>query len=458
MNHYRFEALLQDNRWLAPAYVGVDSQGALQYLSESSPEKVATIEVVNGIALPGFQNAHSHAFQFAMAGMAERHAVGANDDFWSWREAMYRCALNISPEQLEGIATMLYAEMLRKGFTHVAEFHYLHHEQGGKPYANLAEMGERLVAAANTAGIKITLIPILYQKGNFGKPPQPRQSRFISKTVDEYFRLLDESANIVSHYPDAQLGFGVHSLRAVDQADIITTFDQGPKKIPFHLHAAEQEKEVSDCVSYFNKRPITWLLENLPLDDRFHIVHCTHMNDSEVSDLASSGANVVLCPGTEGNLGDGIFRLAEFMKHGGNWSIGTDSHISLNPLEDLRWLDYTQRLTTHKRNTFADGAHTLIDKTFFSGSKAMGNGDYRSFFELGRSFDAVVFDTDSPLLLRPRLEDVLPALVYTADSSCISGTMVSGKWIVKNQRHLKADRFVTAFRRAMDTLWIHSTG
>lgn len=452
MKHYRFEALLQHNRWLAPAYAGVDSLGCLQYLSESAPETSTAIEAVNGFVLPGFQNAHSHAFQFAMAGLAEKHPSGTNDDFWSWREAMYRCALSINPEQLEAVATVLYAEMLRKGYTQVAEFHYLHHDQVGRPYANLAEMGERLIAAAKTAGIKITLVPVFYQKGNFGKAPHPRQFRFISGTLDDYFRLLEDSANVVLQYADAHLGFGVHSLRAVDHPDIITTFNQGPKDIPFHLHAAEQEKEVEDCIAYLKKRPVEWLLENLPLDDRFNIVHCTHMTDTEVMGLARTNANVVLCPGTEGNLGDGIFGLTDFVKHGGNWSIGTDSHISLSPLEDLRWLDYAQRLTTHRRNTFDDGAHTLVRKAFFSGRKAMDNTVSTSFFELEKPFDAVVFNAESPLLLRPGLENILATIIYTADSSCISGTIVNGKWIVKNQVHLKADQFVPAFRKAVNSL------
>ena len=451
MKYYKFKALLQDDGWLSPAYVGVDLQGAIRYLSRNAPDGSA-IEAVNGFALPGFQNSHSHAFQFAMAGMAEQHSAGSSDDFWSWREEMYRCALSMDPDQLEAIAAMLYAEMLCKGYTHIAEFHYLHHDQAGKPYSNLAEMGERLIAAAETAGIKITLVPVFYQKGNFGKEPQPRQRRFISKTIDDYFHLLDDSANAVLNHANARLGLGVHSLRAVDHVDIMNTFHHGPTNIPFHLHAAEQLKEVEDCLAYLNKRPIEWLLENLPLNDRFHIVHCTHMNESEVSALAGSGANVVLCPGTEGNLGDGIFRLTDFAKQGGNWSLGTDSHISLNPLEDLRWLDYAQRLLTHKRNTFDDGGKTLISKTFYSGRRAMANTSPNNFFELESPFDAVVFNAASSLLSRPGLEHVLPSIVYTADSSNILGTLVNGKWTVKDQVHHRVDQIRPKFIQVIKSL------
>ena len=230
LKYFQFKSLLQKSAWLSPAYVGVDGNGAIQYLSNEPPQQPTAIEFVNGFALPGFQNAHSHAFQYAMAGLAENHTSGIDDDFWTWREEMYKCALSVDPDQAEAIAAMLYAEMVRHGYTHVAEFHYLHHDKNGKPYNNLAEMGERMVAAAQTAGIKITLVPVFYQKGGFGQDPQVRQKRFISKTVDDYFHLLDDSATVVANEPHAQLGFSVHSLRAVALEDIITVYNQGPEE------------------------------------------------------------------------------------------------------------------------------------------------------------------------------------------------------------------------------------
>lgn len=451
MKFFRFNALLQSAGWLSPAYVGIDASGNVSYLSDKAPENAAGIEHVQGYALPGFQNAHSHAFQYAMAGRAETHKPGSNDDFWSWREAMYACALSMDPDQMQAVATMLYAEMLRKGYTHVAEFHYLHHDKHGKPYANLAEMGLRLVEAASVAGIGITLIPVFYQKGGFGKDPQPRQRRFISGKVEDYFNLLDDSAHAIKNYAGASLGFSVHSLRAVEVQDIVQTFQEGPKQIPFHLHAAEQLKEVEDCVAHLKQRPLQWLLNNLPLNDRVHIVHCTHMTDEEVKGLAASGAHAVLCPGTEGNLGDGIFRLTDFASHNGSWSIGTDSHISLNPLEDLRWLDYAQRFTTHKRNTFDDGARILINKTIIAGRKAMGM-ERNNFFETGHPFDAVVFNARSPLLAHGNLSQVLSGILYTADSSDISGTLVRGKWIVKDGHHAAEAAIRESFVSAMKNI------
>ncbi len=428
MKYYAFDSLLLKTGWLSPAYVGVNQEGIIKYLSEEPPtEGDIFIQPIKGAALPGFQNAHSHAFQYGMAGMAEQHAPGARDDFWSWREAMYACAETFSPEQNEQVATALYRHLLRNGYTSVVEFHYLHHDPTGRPYASLAEMGERLVAAARTAGIKLTLVPVFYQKGDFGQEPQPRQRRFISATPDEYFNLLAASRQAVAHYERANLGFGVHSLRAVEAADILATYAQGPSDLPFHLHAAEQMGEVERSLAHLGARPVEWLLDNLPLNNRFHLVHCTHMTPSETTRLAQSGAHVVLCPGTEGNLGDGIFPLVEFAEAGGRWSIGTDSHISLNPLEDLRWLDYGQRLTRHRRNTFADGASTLVDTTFFAGLAAAGRSA-DNYFALGQPFDAVVYDLAQPLLAQAGPAHLLPAIVYTADPSAILGTLVDGEW------------------------------
>ena len=434
MTYYRFTALLLQTGWLSPAYVGVDAQGIIRYLAAEAPaEAGAVVEAVAGAALPGFQNAHSHAFQYGMAGQAEQHAPGARDDFWSWREAMYACAETFSPAQVEQVATTLYRHLLRSGYTSVVEFHYLHHDPTGRPYANLAEMGERLVAAARTAGIRITLVPVFYQKGDFGQEPQPRQRRFISPTLDAYLRLLNASGPAVAAYEHARLGFGVHSLRAVEATDVLATHAQGPADLPFHLHAAEQTLEVARSQAHLGARPVEWLLDNLPLSERFHLVHCTHLTAAETTRLAQSGANVVLCPGTEGNLGDGVFPLVAYAEAGGHWSIGTDSHISLNPLEDLRWLDYGQRLLHHRRNIFADGAAVLVNQAFFAGQRA-GGYSVANYFALGQPLDAVVYDLSQPLLAQAGLPHLLSAIVYTADPSAILGTLVAGQWVYRAEK------------------------
>lgn len=454
MQYYKFNGLYTIQGWIAPAYVGVDQQGCIQYLSADAPTSTerTELEIVDGYALPGFRNAHSHAFQYAMAGRAERHAPGATDDFWSWREAMYGCALAMRPDAMESIATMLYAEMLRCGYTHVVEFHYLHHDERGRPYTSLAEMGERLVAAASNVGIKITLVPVWYQCGDFGKPPYPRQRRFISESRDQYFKLLNASSAVVAKHPLARLGFGVHSLRAVEASEVVATFAEGPKDLPFHLHVSEQLKEVETAQQHLFMRPAEWLLKHLPVDARFHLVHCTHLTDDEVTKLARSGAQVVLCPGTEGNLGDGIFRLSDFARAGGKWSIGTDSQISLNPLEDLRWLDYTQRTLTHRRNTFDDGARQLTHTTWLAGNRAMGISAQHDYFMTGEPLDCVVFDASAPLLSNSPIDQRLSSIVYTADPSCILGTIVDGEWKVTNGRVNDADKIRYAYDKAMRSI------
>ncbi len=452
LHYFRFEGLLQLKQWLAPAYVGVDQNGVIQYLSDKPDPAGSAIEAIAGYALPGFQNAHSHAFQYAMAGLAENHPSNKDDDFWTWREEMYKCALLVGPDDAEAIAAMLYSEMLRHGYTHVAEFHYLHHDKAGKPYSNLAEMGERMVAAAKTAGIKVTLVPVFYQKGGFGLDPQDRQRRFISKTPGDYFRLLEASKKVIKNYEHSRLGLSVHSLRAVDLKDIVTTFQQGPKELPFHLHVSEQMREVEDCLSYCGKRPMQWLLENLPVDERFHLVHSTHLNDDELTKLAASNANVILCPSTEGNLGDGIFRMKEFCKLGGHWSIGTDSNIGLNPMEEFRMIDYRQRLVTNKRNTFEnDGAKYMIDESVTRGRKAMGY-DEIDHFEIGQSLDALIVDSTSYLLQSTQLKNVLTSVVYTGDSTNNLGTLVNGQWVVKNQLHQAYSSISSKFQAAIKKL------
>lgn len=448
LKYYRFSSLLQKEGWMTPAYVGVDDRGVIQYLNSSPPDGVAT-ESVLGLALPGFQNTHSHAFQYAMAGLAEVHPVGIDDDFWSWREAMYKCALAFDPDQAQAIAAMLYAEMARHGYTHVAEFHYLHHDKDGAAYTQPAEMGERMVLAAQTAGINITLVPVFYQKGGFGLDPQPRQRRFISKTTDDYFKLLEASQKVVERYTHASLGFSVHSLRAVDLSDVKTTFHQGPKDLPFHIHVSEQKKEVADCLAHVNRRPMQWLLENLPVNERFHMVHSTHLDDNELNQLAASRANVVLCPSTEGNLGDGIFRMKEYVKRGGHWSIGTDSHIGLNPFEELRMIDYRQRLVTNKRNTFdGDAAQYLISESVMRGRMGMSVTS-ANHFEIGRPLDALIVNARTHLLENAPEATRLATLLYTSDSSRNLGTIVNGKWVVKNQHHANGHAIKVAFAKAM---------
>jgi formimidoylglutamate deiminase len=425
----RFSGLLQKSGWISPAFVLLTAEGKVSAVS-SNPFPQEPVEAIDGYAVPGFQNAHSHAFQYAMAGKAEQHPAGMDDDFWSWREAMYHCALTPDPDQAEAIATMVYTEMVRAGYTHVAEFHYLHHDKNGSPYEDPAEMGLRMLRAAQRAGIGITLIPVLYQQGGFGLPPTLRQRRFISQDADSFLKLFEASAAHVEKFPDARIAWSAHSLRAVDPEALKIIFRQMPE-IPFHIHAAEQKKEVTDSLDYCGRRPVQWLLDNLPVNENFFIVHATHLDDIEVRDLAASGATVVLCPGTEGNLGDGIFRMKDYVAAGGRWCIGTDSHITIDPLAEFRMIDYRQRLITNRRNTFeGDSALYMLETALFNGRRAMGIKS-NEYFAAGSSFDAVIFDAKHPLTSTADNNERLSVLLYASGSDSKIGTMRGGKWVFR---------------------------
>jgi formimidoylglutamate deiminase len=451
---YTFKGLLTEAGWIANAVVILDASGNILSISESDKTEG---EVVNGYALPGFQNAHSHAFQYAMAGLAELHTdTGLSDDFWSWRNAMYGLALTLSPDQMEAVATMLYTEMARHGYTAVAEFHYLHHDKDGNPYANLAEMGARLIAAAKTAGIRITLVPMFYQQGGFGQEPVEKQKRFISATIADYYELLESSDTAAKGYDKANVGIGIHSLRAVKPEDVVRVCADLDGSRPFHIHVSEQLKEIEDCVAYHGKRPVQWLLDNCSVNENYHLVHATHLDDAEVTGIAQSGANVVLCPSTEGNLGDGLFRFEDYKNHGGNWSLGTDSHVGLSPLEELRILDYGQRLISHKRTTFiqpnlGNSGLNAIKMAWQSGRKAMG-APHQHFFAVGQPFDAVVLKATSPLTATSSFQNLCNTFLYTADVSDIAGTIVSGKWICCNGESEKRDKVVEDFVKVMKEL------
>lgn len=452
MSSFHFKKLLQKDGWKSNVTVTIDRNGIITSLIEGQDDAPRFKQ----IAVPGFQNAHSHAFQYAMAGLAEVHDINVNKgDFWTWRESMYELALQIDPDDLESIAAMLYTEMVSMGYSNVAEFHYVHHDKKGKSYANLAEMGERLVAAANKAGINITLIPIFYQKGGFGMQPNPHQKRFISKDFDTYLELLNASETVCKSQTHANIGIGIHSMRGVEPEIIKTAAEQGPQDIPFHIHIAEQLKEIEDCISYTGKRPVDWFLENISLNDRFHLVHATHLNEREIQGIASSGANVVICPTTEGNLGDGIFPLRKYQELGGKWSIGTDSHIGINPLEELRLLDYGQRLITHKRDTFigdhGDSGRFAIEMATIAGRKAMNNFSDK-FFEVGKPLNVCLMSDDTPLLLNTSDRNLASSILYTGDSTIFNESIINGKIVMKEGWHLNYDQIRSDFERTLSKL------
>ena len=434
-----FKGLLQKDGWHGGADVTTDDSGIIVSIAEADADG-------GDFVLPGFRNAHSHAFQYAMAGVAENHS-NPNDDFWSWREAMYKLALEIDPDQLEATAAMLYSEMIRHGYTHVAEFQYLHHDKDGTPYSNPAEMASRLIAAASKTGINITVVPVFYKTGGFGKPATEEQRRFVFDNTEDYLRLVEATARECGNYEYANFGIGIHSLRAASADEIVAISKEGPGDVPLHIHVAEQLREVEDCVAFYGKRPVEWLLDNAALDERWNLVHATYLLEHELTGITDSGANVVLCPTTECNLGDGIFSLKHFRAHGGSWSIGSDSNVNLNPFEEIRLLDYGQRLTSRSRNTFGEtGSRYAIESVFDAGGRATGvSGD--NFFEVGKPFNGCVVGSDHPLVSETSMSNRLNTIVYCSDPTLQRGSIVNGRASVAGELNNEiGDRFAKVLR------------
>jgi formimidoylglutamate deiminase len=446
MKYLQFDSILSDGRWITPGFVEIDQNGYITKLADS-PSKGRPVEYIPGWAIPGFCNGHSHAFQYAMAGMTEYLPQAAvHDDFWSWRETMYQVALTMEPDDVEKTAAMVYGEMLRLGYTSVVEFQYLHHDTQGKPYQNSAEISIRLVAAAQKAGIRLILVPVFYQLGDFESPPQERQRRFVFKDVDQYFNLLETCKKELASYPDISLGLGIHSLRAVPPELAQKVFSY-PLIGPRHMHLAEQQKEVNTCKTVLGVSPTQWVLDHLDLNENYYFTHTTHATPAEVKELARRKAHVVLCPSTEGNLGDGFFPLIDFLKgespQRGGFLLGSDSHVGLNPLEELRWLDYIQRLRLEKRNPLCHQDGDESSNILFSAlARAREHSGDPNQLRVGDLLDCLVIDKDHPIFAGKKMERLLSVLVYCADPSVFKAVLRRGQFLVKEGRHRMGDTLV----------------
>ena len=391
-----------------------------------------------GTALPGMPNTHSHAFQRAMAGLTE-YRVRERDSFWTWRETMYRFANRITPDDQRHIAAQLYVEMLKAGYTTATEFHYLHHSPGGSPYDRISEMSQAIMDGAELAGINLTQLPVLYMTGGFDGRRLAEEQRRFGNTIESYLGILNEVAVRCAASEQQQAGLALHSLRAVPPEPIHAALEHmadALPDLPVHIHIAEQTGEVDDCVAERGQRPVEWLLDNCAVDDRWCLVHATHLSDAEVRNLAQSRATVGLCPTTEANLGDGVFPLPAFLEHGGSVSVGSDSNTSVNLVEELRWLEYGQRLTTRSRNVVADGpdkhsGQRLFELCLHGGRSATGQQVGR--VEAGYRADLLVVD-DNVLAHTPD-DFVLDRVVFGCDRSPFSDVMVAGRWLVQDFRH-----------------------
>jgi formimidoylglutamate deiminase len=403
--------------------------------------------------LPGMPNLHSHAFERAMAGLAERRGK-ADDSFWSWRETMYAFAAALGPDELKAIASQLYVEMLKTGYTSVCEFHYLHHQPDGTPYAQPEAMSLALIEAAREAGIGLTLLPVLYISGGFdGRPLNPRQRRF-GHDVAGYLRLLETLRQ--HECGDLRVGMALHSLRAVPVPAMHEVLANDlAKDRPIHIHIAEQVGEVQDCLAIRGARPVEWLLDNADVDDRWCLVHATHLTADETRRLARSGAVAGLCPTTEANLGDGLFPLADFLDAKGVLGIGSDSHISISPVEELRWLEYGQRLTTRHRNIAARTPAESVGETLWrealrGGANASGwsAGDLR----VGARADLIVLDPHSPLLAARDTRSVLDSFLFAGNTPLVRDVMCGGRWVVRDFRHRDEVAIAERYRQVVERL------
>ncbi len=444
-----------DGRWAEAVLLRANEAGDWVEVRPGTPAP-AQATVLPGPVLPGLVNAHSHAFQRAFAGLAERRE-SAHDDFWSWRQRMYGVALRITPAQLQAVATQLYAELLAGGYTEVCEFHYLHHGECGAPHVEPLAMSLALAHAAAQAGIGLTLLPVLYERAGFAQPRLRDEQRRFATDVDAVLRMRD--AIRAWGLPRVQAGVAIHSLRAAAPESIhalARRLEGDPGAI--HIHVAEQTAEVDDCLAATGARPIEWLASELPLDARWQLVHATHATPAEIAAVAASGAGVVLCPSTEANLGDGLADLPRWLASGTALSLGSDSQVGRSWSEELRWLDYGQRLQRRQRNVAAEpgrfagatAAH-LFERVRAGGAAAAGFA--RWGLVVGARADLLVLDTGASGLLGMPPSHRLDALVFATAGPALREVWVAGRRLVAGGAHAGAVTHGPAFAAAMAELW-----
>jgi formiminoglutamate deiminase len=444
--------LILDHALLADGWarnVGLDIEGGT--ITAVQPEASADgRERVAGIALPGLPNLHSHTFQRGMAGLAEARGP-EGDSFWTWRQVMYRFLGSLTPDDVEAIAAFAMMEMLEGGFTALAEFHYLHHDAEGRPYAHISELSGRIAAAAQETGMGLTLLPVFYAQGGFGgAAPTEGQRRFVNG-VESYGRLLEGARQSVAVLDDAVVGIAPHSLRAVTPeslSEVIALAGEGP----VHIHIAEQVKEVEDCVAWSGQRPVSWLLDHAPVDDRWCLIHATHLDPQEVRGIAMSGAVAGLCPITEANLGDGIFEGVDHLAAGGRFGVGSDSNIEISAPGELKQFEYSQRLKHRARNVLAERegqstGRSLYEKALSGGAQALG----RRIGAIAEGYraDLVVLDGEHADLAAISGDRWIDSYVFVAGKAAIDAVFVAGRPVVRSGRHLNRDTIHARYARAM---------
>jgi len=449
MTRLWFEQALLPDGWAADVAIDIDGGGIASVTPGAARDGA---EAYAGAAVPGLANLHSHAFQRGMAGLTERRGT-TSDSFWTWRETMYGFLARLTPDDVEAIAAELYIEMLEAGFTAVGEFHYLHHAADGTPYDDIAEMAARIAAASAESGIGLTLLPVFYETGGFGGQPSTDGQRRFHNDIDRYLTLLDGAGDAVRTLPGAIVGVAPHSLRAVTP-DTLTRAVAACPDGPIHIHIAEQQKEVDDCLAWSGQRPVEWLFGNQPVDDRWCLIHSTHMTGVETEALAKSGAVAGLCPVTEANLGDGIFPGVDFLGHGGRFGVGSDSNVRISLPEELSTLEYGQRLRDESRNCLAtepgSTGRQIVDRALSGGAQALGRAS--GAIAPGMAADIVRLDPDHPVLVAAAGDSWIDGWLFSGTNACVADVWARGRHVVSGGRHMARDAIARRFARVMRAL------
>ena len=462
MRRYHLQSAFLSQGWAGGVDVAVSDEGFITGIDTSpaaGSQRFDDAERVDGIVVPGMANAHSHAFQRAMAGNTE-YRLSARDSFWTWRRAMYALANQIEPEDLETLATQLFVEMLKSGYTSVAEFHYLHRQKGGVPYSGTSALWEAIDNAASTTGIGLTFLPTLYQTSDFGgRPLKAEQARFASDT-DAFLRAVEKriDADRRSRSPTQRTGAAFHSLRAVPLTtlkDAALSLREIDLRLPVHIHVAEQQLEVRACLRETKRRPIELLLDTGLLTQYWCLVHATHATGAELEGIAASAASVCVSISTEANLGDGFFDSARFLKAGGRLCVGSDSQCSLSPAEELRWLEYQQRLRKKRRAVLATNTEPHVGTRLWRDAAqagALAIGQPAGVIAVGNRADWLVMDAAHPTLLGAAADSALDHLLFARAEAAIRDVMVAGRWVIKDRRHAVDDKLQPRFAALMRKL------
>ena len=446
------KTLLQGKQWRNDVVISLGQDGLITGIEPGSETDAA--ERIYGTVVPGMPNVHSHAFQRAIAGRTGPRGK-SRDSFWSWREAMYRCAGQISPDQFAAIAAGVFVAMLKAGYTSCAEFHYVHHQPDGTAYANLAEMSERIIAAASMSGIAMTLLPVLYCSAGLAEAGVDDQQRRFANSADQYLQLLEACLKAMSGKSLFTLGIAPHSLRAVPGRILQEVLQARPdRRCPVHIHIAEQAAEIDSCLAHLGARPVEWLLEQFPVDKRWCLVHATHMSDHEVELAAASGATAGLCPTTEADLGDGVFRTADWLRAGGRVAIGSDSNVRISVAEELRLLEYNERLGSGQRNVLTGPDATcgrfLYQHAANGGGIAIGQPVGQ--LDTGYRADLLELDGGHELLTGRKPDVVMDSWVFAGDQAMIKSVWVAGKCIIRHGVHPREESIRTAFASAISAM------